>query len=88
MDLVWRDPRSDLGNRGHCGKVHAKTFCKVRFSYLKNGQFCFAAGSLPTGKEVCRTFTWPQNPLMEGFSKAVLLRIHVWWSGADIITFL
>jgi hypothetical protein len=25
MDHIWRGPHTDLGNRGHYGKVHAKT---------------------------------------------------------------
>jgi hypothetical protein len=44
MDLIWRGPHSDLGNRGDCREVHAKTKHGPVLT-IKNGHLCFPAGN-------------------------------------------
>jgi hypothetical protein len=44
MDLVWRGPRSDLGNPGHYDEVHAKTSRGPFFIPKKTDVFVFQQG--------------------------------------------
>ncbi len=61
MDLVWRGPHSDLGNHGHCGKVHAKTSRGPFFMLKKVDIFVFQQGGLvpsPIRTNEWRTKEW------------------------------